>query len=329
MNTDWYIFTGDKEKKGININELNTLAPAPSWRKSKQKENNNEENDFVYLPSEEEKAVVNASIYLRRPLLLTGKAGTGKSSLAYAIADELGLELYHWAINSKSTLEDGLYSYDAISRLQEAQLKKIEGDTSKDDISKYLKLAPLGRAFASNKKSVLLIDELDKSDIDLPNDLLHILEESKFEIDVLKRYSNEKSVNLGTKEKPILIKNGEKEIDIDNFPIIIMTSNGERDFSPAFMRRCLHHEMKLPNEERLLEIVTQHLKLTEDDKNLVVIKEIINAFIEKRDGLGENRQNSELATDQLLNAIYLRLNNENIDINQSQILKEVIWRTLY
>jgi len=325
MDTSWYIFTGDKENKGIDINELNTLAPAPSWRKSKQEK----DNDFVYLPSEEEKAVVNASIYLRRPLLLTGKAGTGKSSLAYAIADELGLELYHWAINSKSTLEDGLYSYDAISRLQEAQLKKIKDDDSEDDITKYLKLAPLGRAFASNKKSVLLIDELDKSDIDLPNDLLHILEESKFEIDVLKRYSNEKSVNLGTKEKPILIENGEKKIDIDNFPIIIMTSNGERDFSPAFMRRCLHHEMKLPNQDRLLEIVTKHLELTEED-DLTDIEEIINAFIEKRDGLGDNRQKSELATDQLLNALYLRLKGTvKVDINQSEILKEVIWRTLY
>ncbi len=318
MNTDWYIFTGDKNNRGLDINELNTLAPAPSWRKSKQKE----DNKLVYLPSQEEKAIVNASIYLRRPLLLTGKAGTGKSSLAYAIADELGLDLYHWAINSKSTLEDGLYSYDAISRLQDAQLKKIKGETTEDDITKYLKLAPLGKAFASNKKSILLIDELDKSDIDLPNDLLHILEESKFEIDVLKRY-NQSSVNLGTEDEPIEIKNGEKEIDIDNFPIIIMTSNGERDFPPAFMRRCLHHEMKLPTEERLIEIVTQHLNLTEDDERLSTIEEIVKEFVNKRDGLGENRKKSELATDQLLNALYLRLN-----VKQSKIFNDVLWHSL-
>ena len=322
MNTDWYIYTGDKDT-GIDIDTLNTIAPAPSWRKSKQSK-----NSLVYLPSDEEKAVVNASIYLRRPLLLTGKPGTGKSSLAYSIASELGLEVYHWAINSKTTLEDGLYSYDAISRLQDAQLKKIQGADGEEDIKKYLKLAPLGKAFASTKKVVLLIDELDKSDIDLPNDLLHILEENKFEIDVLKRY-NKTSVNLGTKDNSINIENGEKEIDIDNFPIIIMTSNGERDFPPAFMRRCLHHDMQLPNETRLIEIVTKHLELTEDDENLETIEGIVKDFIAKRDGLDNNRQKSELATDQLLNALYLRLNDEvNLNLNQSQILKDVIWRSL-
>ena len=322
MDTSWYIYTGDKENKGKDINTLNEIAPAPSWRKSKQND-----NPIVYLPSEEEKAVVNAAIYLRRPLLLTGKPGTGKSSLAYAIADELGLELYHWAINSKSTLEEGLYSYDAISRLQEAQLKKIQEDNTEEDITKYLKLAPLGKAFSSTKKCVLLIDELDKSDIDLPNDLLHILEEKKFEIDVLKRYKSS-SVNLGTKEEPIIIENGEKEIEIDNFPIIIMTSNGERDFPAAFMRRCLHHNMELPTEDRLIEIVTQHLKLSEGDEKLITINEIVKEFVAKRDGLAENKQN-ELATDQLLNALYLRLNNNiNLDLNKSHILKEVIWRSL-
>jgi MoxR-like ATPase len=322
MDTSWYIYTGDKKNKGKDINTLNEIAPAPSWRKSKHGD-----NPIVYLPSEEEKAVVNAAIYLRRPLLLTGKPGTGKSSLAYAIADELGLELYHWAINSKSTLEEGLYSYDAISRLQEAQLKKIQEDDSEEDITKYLKLAPLGKAFSSTKKCVLLIDELDKSDIDLPNDLLHILEEKKFEIDVLKRYKDT-SVNLGTEEEPIILENGEKEIEIDNFPIIIMTSNGERDFPAAFMRRCLHHNMELPTEDRLIEIVTQHLKLSEGDEQLTIINEIVKEFIAKRDGLAENKQN-ELATDQLLNALYLRLNdNINLDLTQSHILREVIWRSL-
>ena len=107
-----------------------------------------------------------------------------------------------------------------------------------------------------------------------------------------------------------------------------MTSNGERDFPAAFMRRCLHHNMELPTEDRLLEIVTQHLKLSEGDEKLTTISNIVKEFVAKRDGLAENKQN-ELATDQLLNALYLRLNdNINVDLNKSHILKEVIWRSL-
>jgi len=323
IDKSWYVYTGNKEEKGININELNTIAPAPSWRKSKR-----QDESLIYIPSEEEKAVINASIYLRRPLILTGKPGVGKSTLAYAIAEELGLELYHWAINSKSTLEDGLYNYDAISRLQDAQLNKMEENNTKTDITKYLKLAPLGKAFASTKKSVLLIDELDKSDIDLPNDLLHILEEKKFEIDVLKRY-NIPNVNLGTVDEPFQFLNGEKEINIDNFPIIIITSNGERDFPAAFMRRCLYHEMKLPTEERLLEIVKKHLTVDENSGQIQIIEKIVKEFINKRDGLGNYNQNSELAIDQLLNALYLRLNDKvNLDFDTNDIFKDVIWRSL-
>ena len=185
----------------------------------------------------------------------------------------------------------------------------------------------MGKAFASNKKSVLLIDELDKSDIDLPNDLLHILEEKKFEINVLKRY-NISHVNLGTEDEPFEFINGEKEIDIDNFPIIIITSNGERDFSTAFMRRCLYHEMKLPTQEHLFEIVKQHLNV-EDPGQIKIIEQIVEEFISKRDGLGSYGHNSELAIDQLLNALYLRLNDKiNLDSNENDIFKNVILRSL-
>ena len=102
-----------------------------------------------------------------------------------------------------------------------------------------------------------------------------------------------------------------------------MTSNGERDFPPAFMRRCLHHQMELPTKERLLEIVTQHLKLTENDKNLAIVDEVVEAFVNKRDGVTDNREKSELATDQLLNALYLRLN-----LKESEIFNDVVWHSL-
>ncbi len=206
--------------------------------------------------------------------------------------------------------------------MQDTQLNKIENNGIKTDIKKYLKLGPLGKAFSSNKKSVLLIDELDKSDIDLPNDLLHILEEKKFQIDILKRYQEE-NVDFGTKDNPMEFNNGEKEIDINNFPIIIITSNGERDFPAAFMRRCLYHEMKLPTQDRLLQIVTKHLN-NESTDELNVIEQIVKKFIEKRDG-----QNIELSIDQLLNALYLRLNNKiNLNFDETDIFNDVIWRSL-
>jgi len=322
FDTSWYIFTGDSES-GVDINELNTIAPPPPWRK---KSKSDDKDTFTYLPSEEEKAVVNASIYLRRPLLVTGKPGVGKSSLAHAIAHELRLPLHHWTINSKSTLESGLYRYDAMSRLQDSQL---QGQEFQDDITKYLKLAPLGAAFASAKKSVLLIDEFDKSDIDLPNDLLHILEENKFEIDVLKRYSSNEAVTFNVDGEEIAIEDGEKAIDIDNFPIIIITSNGERDFPPAFMRRCLHYHMEPPKKDRLIQIVVEHFKMNEDSEDMQSIAEVVEAFVNRREGLDSEHKKHELSTDQLLNALYLRLNDTTkLNVKDTQLFKELIWRTL-
>lgn len=302
VDTSWYIFKGD-----IDINDLNEKSPPPSWRGEKSN----------YLPTDEEVATVNASIYLRRPLLLTGRPGTGKSSLAHAIAEELGLEIETWAINSKTSLEDGLYQYDAISRLHDAQREDEKA------IEEYVSLGPLGKAFARGERSVLLIDELDKSDIDLPNDLLHILEESEFDIPVLKRYKKEKKVNLGTKDKPIWIEEGKKNIDILNLPIIIITSNKERDFSQAFMRRCLHHNIELPMHDRLVDIACKHLEEEYKDKKEEyknTIKDLVTSFLERR-------EKNELATDQLLNAVYLMF-KEKVDVSKSEILKKTIWHSL-
>ncbi len=170
---------------------------------------------------------------------------------------------------------------------------------------------------------MLLIDELDKSDIDLPNDLLHILEESEFEIPVLKRYKEESKVNLGTEENPIWIEEGVKKIDANNLPIIIITSNQERDFHPAFMRRCLYHHIKPPTKDRLVEIATKHLneyyneKFMSQEEWQEQIATIVDEFIQKRDGGKESFEQNELATDQLLNALFLRLRGNEVNSNKT------------
>jgi MoxR-like ATPase len=314
-NKDWFIFKGDGSKTD-NVE----FPKAPPWRKGKESENSS------YIPDVDnnELEVVNASIYLKRPILVTGNPGTGKSSLAYAIAKELGLEVVKWEITTKSTLKDGLYSYDAIARLQDVSLKQ---DTNIDE---YLFLGALGYAFSSSDKpKVLLIDEIDKSDIDLPNDLLHILEEMEFVIPELERadrdgkgtdiYASHKKKSQGG--KPIKIENGKVTCNSDNFPIIIMTSNDEREFPPAFLRRCLRLDMKTPNKDRLIEIIEAKFNDIPDDK-----KESINSIVDKFLDLID-KENLTLSTDQLLNAIHLLFEKE-IDISKDDSLGKEIFRSL-
>ena len=266
--------------------------------------------------------LVNTALYLRRPLLITGKPGTGKSSLAKAVAYELGLgKVLHWQITTKSTLEDALYSYDAIGRLQDSSMNHEE-DASKEskEIGNYVRLGALGTAFASESMRVLLIDEIDKSDIDLPNNLLHVFEENEFSIPELARLSSaEHLVNTHGGSEKIKIMNG--KVEAKNFPLIILTSNGEREFPPAFLRRCIHLNIDVPNEEKLVRIVESHLDL--EVKENEMIQNVIKEFLEKRDKKGE-----ELSTDQLLNAIFLVLKDLDVlDSNKEEILKS-IWLSL-
>jgi MoxR-like ATPase len=290
--TDWKIFQGN------NTQHTNwTLPEPPSWR-----DFNNSNSDpkkrraETFQARSEEIDLVNAALYLRRPLLVTGKPGTGKTSLAYAVAYELGLgEVLHWPITTRTTLKDGLYSYDAIGRLQDAK------DKDKDnlaEIGKYINLSSLGTALLpSDKPRVLLIDEIDKSDIDLPNDLLHIFEEGEFEIPELRRIADKLDrveVQTAYKDQKATIEKG--RIRCTSFPFVILTSNGERDFPPPFLRRCIRLNIQEPDKTELERIVKAHLQL--DDELSEKADNLIEQFLKKR-------QNGELATDQLLNAVYL------------------------
>lgn len=258
----------------------------------------------LHRPGAEELEMINAALYLRRPLLVTGSPGAGKSTLAHSVAHELGLgRVLRWPVVSRTTLLDGLYHYDAIARLQDVQIAAhsgAEGAAGSDaarNVGSYIRLGPLGTALLpSDRPRVLLIDELDKSDIDLPNDLLNVLEEGEFGVPELERIAD----RLPDGVAEVLDHDGNKvritggRVQCRAFPFVVLTSNGERDFPAPLMRRCVHLELGRPDHQRLATFVRAHL----GDEAARSGDDLIAHFLE--------RSRSELlATDQLLNAIYL------------------------
>ncbi|HMH94289.1 MAG TPA: MoxR family ATPase [Streptosporangiaceae bacterium] len=255
-------------------------------------------------------APVNAALYLRRPLLVTGQPGVGKSTLAYSIAYELGLRpVLRWSITSSSTLKDSLYRYDAIGRLQDVSMKLSENRTS---IGRYLRLGPLGTALLpSDTPRVLLIDEIDKADIDLPNDLLSAFEEGEYEIPELARMADqapEVMITTADGTEPAQIRQG--RVRCRQFPLVVMTNNAEREFPGAFLRRCLRLDIERPNAEQLTQIVEAQL----EEEVTQEITDLIGQF-EKRAAGGE------LATDQLLNAIQLTCRTDLDPAERAGLLK--------
>ncbi|AFY39968.1 ATPase associated with various cellular activities AAA_5 [[Leptolyngbya] sp. PCC 7376] len=328
---DWYVFKGNDADGKINVIGLanDDLPPAPPWRTfgAEQSESDGKEGDRpkkrgeTFQVREHEKEMINAALFLRRPLLITGNPGTGKSSLAYAVAHQLELgEVLYWPITTRTTLKDGLYNYDAIARLQDVK----DPDAGERSIGDYIRLGPLGTALLpSDKPRVLIIDEIDKSDIDLPNDLLTVFEEGKFIIPELERLKQEFNSGKKTNDSKVWVRTsysddeentkGDRRKEIKNglvsctsFPFIVLTSNGERDFPAPFLRRCLRLTMENPTKEMLTDIVKAHFKDEFDETKIdsKLVKDMIKNFHDRIKTGAET-----LATDQLLNAVYMVLNN--------------------
>lgn len=205
-----------------------------------------------YVASEQLMASVNVAMALSKPLLVKGEPGTGKTMLAQAIAKSLGKKLLIWNIKSTTKAQEGLYVYDTIQRLYDGQF----GEEGVDDISRYIKLGKLGEAFESDEQVILLIDEIDKADLEFPNDLL-------WELDQMEFYIHETKKTVKAKKRPI----------------VIITSNAEKELPDAFLRRCIFHYIDFPDENLMAEIVKTHYPNVEEN----LLKNAMEVFYWIRD----------------------------------------------
>jgi MoxR-like ATPase len=262
--------------------------------------------------------LVNASILLRRPLLVTGNPGVGKSAIAYRVARELRLgRVLQWPVTSRTTLRSGLYEYDAVGRAQYA-IGRGAGD-AEPSVGDFIRLGPLGTALLSYERPrVLLVDELDKSDVDLPNDLLHIFENGEFTVPELvriRRFEPRVSVFTDDPDRQAEIRDG--RVLCRAFPIVVITSNGEREFPPAFLRRCLRLELAPPTADDLAAMIHAQLPMLADAQ-----RELIGDFLNRPAG-------DSLARDQLLNATFLTASGAYAEDRQAwQNLVTAIWHSL-
>jgi MoxR-like ATPase len=326
--TDWKVFVGD----GAPHDALAQLPNAPPWRFARHLPALSRPTDLElqaessrakpFIPSAGMVIAVNAALYLRRPLLLTGKPGTGKSTLISKVAYELKLgSVIRWPINSRSTVRNGVYEYDAVGRLQ-------SGKEKDPPVEEFLTLGPLGTALlAQTWPRPLLIDEIDKSDLDFANDLLNVIEEGYYEIPELRR--------LGRGRNRVLVRDSlghmatieDGRITSGQFPFVIITSNAEREFPPPFLRRCVRLNIEPPDADQLGKIVRSHLKEYANTLNDTEVELLIQEFDRRQ------RENQEVATDQLLNAIFLTVamqdsQGRSFTRDELETLRENLFRQL-
>ena len=205
-----------------------------------------------YVVTKELMNAVNVAIALEKPLLIKGEPGTGKTMLAESISKALSMKLFIWSIKSTTKAQEGLYMYDTVQRLYDSQFG--EGDVS--NIKQYIKLGKLGEAFTSDEQVILLIDEIDKADLEFPNDLL-------WELDKMEFYINETKETIKTKKRPI----------------VIITSNAEKELPDAFLRRCIFHYIEFPDKEKMKEIVKVHY----GDMDSALLEQAMEAFYKIRE----------------------------------------------
>ena len=218
------------------------------------------ESTDSYISTDELSMAVDAAVRLERPLLIKGEPGTGKTMLAIEVAKSLGMPLLEWHIKSTTKAVNGLYEYDAVSRLRDSQL----GDDRVNDIANYIKKGKLWEAFEAEERVVLLIDEIDKADIEFPNDLLQEIDRMEFFV-----------YELG------------KTIKAKHRPIVIITSNNEKELPDAFLRRCFFHFINFPDRETMQQIVDVHFPAVKQD----MVKEAMEIFFDVRKVPGLKKNN--------------------------------------
>ena len=238
-----------------------------------------------YIATDELILAVNSSITIERPLLIKGEPGTGKTQLAEELAKHLDTEIISWHVKSSSKAQHGLYEYDTVSRLRDSQF----GEEKVKDISNYIKKGPLWRAFEAKKKVVLLIDEIDKADLEFPNDLLLELDKMEFYVYEL-----------------------QKKIQSQNRPIVIITSNNEKELPDAFLRRCFFHYIKFPDENTLKKIIEVHFPKIKSK----MVNSALQKFFDVRNTPGLKKKPS---TSELIDWLQLLLSD---DIDPSSLNDE-------